>query len=167
MAYESGSTWLDSIHIQGSNLTHLSTNGDGNRLGLGTEDQLRAARVEQVKLVGVAAHGSVELLDEIPAHLILGNIVLLLVGGSDGSRGGGLRRLEAGSSVHGDRCMVVRFRVTVLSRVVTIDRNLSHVGHGVELRGFMFGFGWKIRSKVTERGEDDGRDYNGRKASFL
>lgn len=84
-----------------------------------------------MKLVGVAAHGGVVLLDEVPAHLILRDLILLLVGGSDGGRGGRLRRLEAGSSVHGDGCMVVGFGETVLGRVVAIDGDLSHIGHGV------------------------------------
>lgn len=161
MAYESGGDWLDNFHIEGSNQAYLTANGDGNRLSLSAENQLRAAGVEQVKLVGVAAHGGVVLLDKVPAHLIFGDLILLLVGGRGGCRGGGLRGLEAGSSVHSDRSMVVGFGVTVLGRVVAIDGNLSHVGHGVGLRGFIFGFGWKMRLKVTERGKNDGRYYKG------
>jgi hypothetical protein len=61
--------------------------------------------------------------------------------------------------------VVIGFGVTVLGRVVSIDRNLSHIGH-VGLRGFIFGFGWKMRLKVTEHGEN-GEIINGREGFFF
>lgn len=91
-----------------------------------------------MQLVGVAAHGGVILLDEVPAHLILGDLILLLVGGSDSARSGGLGRLEASRSVHGNRGVIEGVGVA-MGRVVAIDGNLGHVGHSVGLRGFVFG----------------------------
>lgn len=120
-------------------MAHLGTNGDGNRLGLGAKDQLGSARVEQVQLVRVAAHGSVVLLNEEPAHLILRDVALLLGSRGGGGRGGGLGRLEVGRSVHGGMGMVEGLRVGVLSREVTVERSLGHVGHS-DKRGSFFPF---------------------------
>lgn len=106
-----------------------------------------------MELVRVTAHGGVILLDEEPSHLILGDVTLLLIGGSGIGRGGRLNRLEAGGIVHGDRSVIVRLRVAVLGRVVAVDGNLVHIGHVVGLRGFV-GFGLKMRLRVTESGEN-------------
>jgi hypothetical protein len=110
------------------NETHLSTNGNGDRLSLGTEDQLGSARVEQVQLVRVAAHSGVVLLDEEPADLILGDVALVF-GWGVGGRGGGLGRLEVGRSVHSSVGVVERVGVGVLRRVAAVERSLGHIGH--------------------------------------
>lgn len=138
------------VHNSIGSSTNLGANVDGDGLGLSANNQLRATGIEQVKLVGVAAHSSVVLLNEEPAHLVLGDVILL-ISGSDSGRGGRLSRLEAGGSVHGDGSVIVGLGVAVLGRVVAIDGNLVHIGHIVGLRGFG-GFGWKMRLRVTERG---------------
>lgn len=113
--------------------TNLVANGDRDRLSLGTEDKLRPLGVEEVQLVGVAAHSSVILLDEEPANLILANLILLRFGRGGGGRSGGLDGLKVGRGIHGRVSMVERVRVPV--RVVAVDRSLGHVGH-VELNGW-------------------------------
>lgn len=127
--------------------THLVADGDGHRLGLGSEDELRALRVEQMELVRVAAHSSIELLNEEPADLILADLVL--VGGSGGSRSGGLNGLEVGGSVHGHVGLGVEgIREAMLGSEIAVERSLGHVGH-CELRGRVFGWVWvKVRTKL-------------------
>lgn len=111
------------------NRTHLGTNGDRNGLSLSTEDQLGTSRVEEMELVRVATHSSIVLLNEEPAHLILGDVALV-IGRSGVGRGGGLSRLEVGRSVHSGVGRVERVVVGMLSSVVTVKRSLGHVGHG-------------------------------------
>lgn len=89
-----------------------------------------------MQLVRVAAHGGVVLLDEEPAHLILANLVLLLLGRGSGGRSRGLDGLEVGRVVHGSVSVIEGIGVPV--RVRAVDGSLSHVGH-VEMRGFVFG----------------------------
>lgn len=113
---------------------YLGTNGDRNRIGLGSEDKLRTARVEQRKLLRVCAQSGIELLNEEPADLILSDLALLLLSGGGGSRGGGLGRLEVGRSVQSCVSRVESLRVAVLGGEVSVDRSL-HVGHGAE-KGF-------------------------------
>lgn len=105
------------------------TDGDGNRLGLGAKDQLRAARVEQVQLFRAAAHVGIVLLNKVPTDLILGDAVLLVRDGRIARSGGG-RRLEIRRTVHGGRDVAVGVRIGVLRREGAVDGDLSSVGHG-------------------------------------
>lgn len=123
--------------------THLVTNGDGNGLGLGSEDELGPLRVEQVELVRVAAHSSIVLLNKEPADLILADLILLMIGGSGRSRSGGLDGLEVGRGVHSHMSVVVEgLGESMLGRVIAVERSLGYVGHG-ELRGRVFGLVWE------------------------
>lgn len=133
------------------NETHLGTNGNGNGLSLGAEDQLGSAGVEEVQLVRVAAHSGVVLLDEEPAHLILGDVALV-IGWGVGGRSGGLGRLEVGRSVHSGMGVVERVGVGMLRRVAAVQRSLGHIGHddgGVLVLALDCG-GKRDRNKVTE-----------------
>lgn len=112
--------------------THLGAHSNGNRLSLRTEDELRAPRVEQVQFLRATAHVGVILFDEVPADLILGNSILLLVGGGSIGGSGRLCRLEVGRIIHGRVSVVVGVVVGVLSRVIAVHRSLSGVGHYVE-----------------------------------
>lgn len=80
-----------------------------------------------MQLLRVATHGCVVLLNEEPANLILGDVILLF--GSGGGRGGGLGRLEVGRSVHSSMSVVEGVGVGMLDRVVAVDRSLGHIGH--------------------------------------
>jgi hypothetical protein len=119
-------------------LTHLGTDSNGHRLGLGAKDKLGALGVEEVELVGVAAHGSIVLLDKEPANLILGNLVLLLFSAGSGTgRGRGLSGLEVCGGVHGSVGGVEGIGEAMLGGIVAVDRDLSHIGHfGIEKRRY-------------------------------
>lgn len=111
-------------------MTHLSTDSNGDRLGLSAKDQLGPLGVEEVQLVGVAAHGGVVLLDKEPADLILGNLVLLLFSAGGGTgRGGGLSGLEVGGGVHGSVGGVEGIGEAMLGGIVAVNGDLSHIGH--------------------------------------
>lgn len=111
-------------------LTHLGTDGNGHRLGLSAKDKLGALGVEEVQLVGVAAHSGIVLLDEEPADLILGDLVLLLISAGSGTgRGGGLSGLEVGGGVHGSVGGVEGIGEAMLGGIVAVDGDLGHIGH--------------------------------------
>ena len=125
-------------------VAYLGANSNWNSISLGSKDKLRAARVKERELFRVTAQCGIKLFHEEPSHLVLGDLAFLLLSWGGGGRGGGLGRLEVGSSVQSHMSRVERFRVAMLGGEVAVDRSL-HVGHVVGKRFRR----WKIRWKVT------------------
>lgn len=112
-------------------VAHLLTNHNRDGLGLVARDKLGPLVVEKVQLLGAAAHRSVILLDEEPAHLVLGDLILGFGGDRDICRCDGLYRMIVivGSIIDSDVGDVGFSRVRVRSGIGAIDRSLSSVGH--------------------------------------
>ena len=71
--------------------TYLLTNGNSHLFCLSSRHKLGLAGVEEMQLLRVAAERGVVLLNEEPANLVFGNIVLRLFSGCWGGSGGVLR----------------------------------------------------------------------------